>query len=100
MRRAPVVGRISAEGDPTQLATLLLAALQGGTLVAQVARDIATLKDALQTAINYAQTFATSPDAGVFAPLASAGGHEAGEHLDRESAGEGDGGGQGRLLAR
>ncbi len=30
-----------------------------------VARDIAPLKDALQAAIDYAQTFATSPDVGV-----------------------------------
>ncbi|MGW5590440.1 hypothetical protein [Streptomyces sp. NPDC003857] len=67
MRRA-TIGRISAEPDPTQRATLLLAAFQGGTLLAQAARNIAPLKDALQTAINYAQTFATSPDAGVFAP--------------------------------
>lgn len=56
---------ISAEADPTQLANLLLAALQGGTLLAQAARDIAPLKGALQTAIDYVQTFATSPGAGV-----------------------------------
>ncbi|MGW4559260.1 hypothetical protein ACWEOV_37400 [Streptomyces sp. NPDC004365] len=67
MRRA-TIGRIRAEADPTQRATLLLAAFQGGTLLAQAARNIASLKDALQTAINYAQTFATSPDTGVFAP--------------------------------
>jgi hypothetical protein len=34
-------------------------------LLAQVARDIAPLKDALHTAIDHLQTFATSPDAGV-----------------------------------
>ncbi|MEV5744603.1 TetR/AcrR family transcriptional regulator [Microbispora rosea] len=59
------LGRISAEADPTQLANLLLAAFQGGMLLAQVARDIAPLKDALQAAIDYVQTFATSLDAGV-----------------------------------
>jgi hypothetical protein len=32
-------------------------------LLAQVARDIAPLKDALQAAIDHLQTFATSPDA-------------------------------------
>ncbi|MEV6296700.1 TetR family transcriptional regulator C-terminal domain-containing protein [Streptomyces sp. NPDC051896] len=65
IERMQQLGRISAEADPRQLANLLLAAFQGGMLLAQVARDIAPLKDALQTAIDYLQTFATSPDAGV-----------------------------------
>ncbi|MEV0186084.1 TetR family transcriptional regulator C-terminal domain-containing protein [Streptomyces sp. NPDC050625] len=65
IERMQQLGRISAEADPTQLANLLLAAFQGGMLLAQVARDIAPLKDALQTAIDYMQTFATSPDNGV-----------------------------------
>ncbi|MGW5360573.1 TetR/AcrR family transcriptional regulator [Actinopolymorpha pittospori] len=65
IERIQQLGRISAEADPTQLANLLLAAFQGGMLLAQVARDIAPLKDALQTAIDHVQTFATSPDAGV-----------------------------------
>jgi TetR/AcrR family transcriptional regulator, transcriptional repressor for nem operon len=59
------LGRISAEADPTQPADLLLAAFQGGMFLAQVARDITPLKDALQTAIDHVQTFATSPDAGL-----------------------------------
>ncbi|MGW5259103.1 TetR/AcrR family transcriptional regulator [Streptomyces sp. NPDC004012] len=65
IERMQQLGRISAEADPTQLANLLLAAFQGGMLLAQVARDIAPLKDALHTAIDHLQTFATSPDAGV-----------------------------------
>ncbi|GAA4982844.1 TetR/AcrR family transcriptional regulator [Actinopolymorpha pittospori] len=65
IERMQQLSRISAEADPTQLANLLLAAFQGGMLLAQVARDIAPLKDALQTAIDHVQTFATSPDAGV-----------------------------------
>lgn len=65
LERMRQLGRISAEADPTQLANLLLAAYQGGMLLAQVARDIAPLRDALQTAIDHVQTFATSPDAGV-----------------------------------
>jgi AcrR family transcriptional regulator len=65
IERMQKLRRISADVDPTQLANLLLAAFQGGTLLAQVARDIAPLKDALQTAIDYVQTFAMSPDAGV-----------------------------------
>ncbi|MFJ9760555.1 hypothetical protein [Streptomyces sp. NPDC101149] len=36
--RGVTIGLISAEADPTGLATLLLAAFQGGTLLAQVAR--------------------------------------------------------------
>ena len=47
---------------PTQLANLLLAAFQGGMLLAQVARDIAPLKDALQAAIDYVETFAILRD--------------------------------------
>ncbi|MFI6359135.1 TetR/AcrR family transcriptional regulator [Streptomyces sp. NPDC050743] len=65
IERMQQLGRISAEADPTQLANLLLAAFQGGMLLAQVARDIAPLKDALQAAIDHLQTFGTSPDAGV-----------------------------------
>jgi TetR/AcrR family transcriptional repressor of nem operon len=62
IERMQQLSRISAEADPTQLANLLLAAFQGGMLLAQVARDIAPLKDALQKAIDYVQTFATSLD--------------------------------------
>ncbi|MER6126220.1 TetR family transcriptional regulator C-terminal domain-containing protein [Streptomyces sp. NPDC001795] len=65
IERMQQLGRISAQADPTQLANLLLAAFQGGMLLAQVARDIAPLKDALHAAIDHLQTFATSPDAGV-----------------------------------
>jgi AcrR family transcriptional regulator len=57
------VGSIRAEADPVQLANLLLAAFQGGMLLAQVARDIAPLRDALQAAVDHVQTFATDRDA-------------------------------------
>jgi TetR/AcrR family transcriptional regulator, transcriptional repressor for nem operon len=57
--RMQELGRISAEADPVRLAYLLLSAFQGGMLLAQVARDIAPLKQALQAAIDYVQTFAT-----------------------------------------
>ncbi|MFI7136151.1 TetR/AcrR family transcriptional regulator [Nonomuraea sp. NPDC050153] len=70
------LGRMSTEADPAQLANLLLAAFQGGMLLAQVARDISPLKDALQTAIDYVETFATTrpdgPIAGSASRLASA----------------------------
>jgi AcrR family transcriptional regulator len=60
MQRA---GRLSAEADPTRLAHLLLSAFQGGMLLAQVAGDIAPLKDALQAAIDHVRTFAVSGEA-------------------------------------
>jgi AcrR family transcriptional regulator len=62
LRRMQRLGRLSADADPTRLANLLLSAHQGGMLLAQVARDITPLKDALQTAIDYVQTFATASD--------------------------------------
>jgi len=69
------LGRMSTEADPAQLANLLLAAFQGGMLLAQVARDISPLKDALQAAIDYVETFATTrpdgPIAGSAGRLAS-----------------------------
>ncbi|MEU6520600.1 TetR/AcrR family transcriptional regulator [Streptomyces sp. NPDC046978] len=96
IERMQQLGRISTEADPARLATLLLAAFQGGTLLAQVARNITPLKDALQTAIDYLQTFATSPDDSVIAPGAGDEAHEAGGRPDHESVG----GGRGQLLSR
>ncbi|MEU1417990.1 hypothetical protein ABZ451_41395, partial [Streptomyces sp. NPDC005731] len=96
IERMQQLGRISTEADPARLATLLLAAFQGGTLLAQVARNITPLKDALQTAIDYLQTFATSPDDSVIAPGAGDEVHEAGGRPDHESVG----GGRGQLLSR
>jgi hypothetical protein len=65
IERMQQLNRISTEAAPAQLATLLLAAFQGGSLLAQIARDVAPLKDALHSAINYIETFATSRHAGV-----------------------------------
>lgn len=56
MRRA---GRMSAQADAGQLATLVLAAFQGGMLLAQVSRGLAPLRDALHAAIDHLETFAT-----------------------------------------
>jgi len=66
IERMRQLGRIRAEADPTQLANLLLAAFQGGMLLAQVAHSIDPLRDALHTAIDHLQTFCTSPDASAF----------------------------------
>ncbi|RKN20835.1 TetR/AcrR family transcriptional regulator [Micromonospora musae] len=52
-------GRLSNEADAEKLAGLLLAAFQGGMLLAQVARGISPLRDALETALDYIETFAT-----------------------------------------
>jgi AcrR family transcriptional regulator len=65
LARMQRLGRIRAEADPTRLSYLLLSAFQGGMLLAQVARDVAPLNDALQAAIDHVQTFATFPAADV-----------------------------------
>jgi AcrR family transcriptional regulator len=70
--RIQEVGRISAEADPTRLAYLLLSAFQGGMLLAQVARDVVPLKEALHAAIDYVQTFATPLPSSSPRPVASA----------------------------
>ena len=64
LRRMQEAGRLSTEADPTRLAYLLLSAFQGGMLLAQVARDIAPLKEALRAAIDCVQAFATPPASG------------------------------------
>ena len=65
LERMQRLARISPEADPTQLSHLLLSTFQGGMLLAQVARDITPLKDALQSAIDHVQTFAVLPTVGV-----------------------------------
>lgn len=59
LQRMQRLGRLSADADPAQLANLLLAAFQGGMLLAQVAREITPLRDALQAAVDHVQTFTT-----------------------------------------
>lgn len=51
--------RLKPHTDTTQLANLLLAAFQGGMLLAQIARDITPLRDALHAAIDHLQTEVT-----------------------------------------
>jgi TetR/AcrR family transcriptional repressor of nem operon len=51
-------GVLRAEADPTRLAYLLLAAFQGGMLLAQTTREITPLRDALTAAVDYIETFA------------------------------------------
>ena len=52
--------RLRADADPDQLANLVLAAFQGGMLLAQVSRDLSPLRDALATAISHIEGFATA----------------------------------------
>lgn len=61
LRQMQRLGRLRADADPTRLADLLLAAYQGGMLLAQVARDITPLRNALHSAIDYVQTFEPEP---------------------------------------
>jgi len=54
-------GRLSNEADAARLANLLLAAFQGGMLLAQVAQETSPLRDALRAALDYVETFAITP---------------------------------------
>jgi TetR/AcrR family transcriptional repressor of nem operon len=61
IQRMQELNRINSHASPTQLANLLLAAFQGGMLLAQVAREVAPLRDALTAAIDHIQTFTAPP---------------------------------------
>ncbi|GAA4206430.1 TetR/AcrR family transcriptional regulator [Streptosporangium oxazolinicum] len=50
-------GRLRLDADPARLANLLLAAMQGGMLLAQIERDVTPLRDALTAAIDHVQSF-------------------------------------------
>ncbi|MBP0455931.1 TetR/AcrR family transcriptional regulator [Streptomyces montanisoli] len=64
LQRMQQLGRLDADADPTRLAGLLLAAFQGGMLLAQVAGNNAPLADALGAAIDHVQALTPSqPDA-------------------------------------
>jgi len=60
LRHMQQAGRLSPDANPAQLASLLLAAFQGGMLLAQVAQNISPLKEALQAAIDHVESFATA----------------------------------------
>lgn len=53
-------GDLRRDADPDRLAYLILAAYQGGMLLAQAQQDIAPLKAALHGAIDYVATFQTT----------------------------------------
>ena len=60
LTRMQRLGRIDASADPVRLADMFVAAYQGGMLLAQVARDIAPLQEALYAAVDHLRTFATA----------------------------------------
>jgi hypothetical protein len=55
-------GRLDASADPARLAHMLIAAYQGGSLLAQIARDVAPLRDALYAAVEQLRAYTTSDD--------------------------------------
>ena len=61
IRRMQQAGRIDTSADPGQLGHMLVAAYQGGMLLAQITRDITPLHDALYAAVDHLRTFATEP---------------------------------------
>ncbi len=57
LERMVEAGTLRADADPQSLATGLMAALQGGYLLAQSARDSAPMKVALDMAIDHVRSF-------------------------------------------
>ncbi|HEY2671270.1 MAG TPA: hypothetical protein VGJ07_12985, partial [Rugosimonospora sp.] len=54
-------GTLRPEADPAKLATGLMAALQGGYLLAQTARDAAPMAVALDMALDNIKAYAAGP---------------------------------------
>jgi TetR/AcrR family transcriptional repressor of nem operon len=59
LRRMQGKGKLSNEADPERLAIGVMAALQGGYLLAQTAHDVRPMAIALDMALDHLQTFAT-----------------------------------------
>lgn len=59
LERMRVAGVLGPEADPEKLAIGIMAALQGGYLLAQTARDVAPMEIALDMAIDHVRSFAT-----------------------------------------
>ncbi|MEU1601385.1 TetR family transcriptional regulator C-terminal domain-containing protein [Streptomyces sp. NPDC005708] len=62
LERMQYDGRLDASADPARLAHMLIAAYQGGSLLAQIARDVAPLRDALYAAVERLRAYTTSDD--------------------------------------
>lgn len=61
LERMHQLGRIDASADPVRLAHMFVAAYQGAMLLAQIARDIAPLRESLYAAVDHLRTFARPP---------------------------------------
>jgi AcrR family transcriptional regulator len=55
-------GELTEQAEPDSLAQALLAAMQGGMLLTQTLRDLASLRASLQAALTYVGIFAADPD--------------------------------------
>jgi AcrR family transcriptional regulator len=62
LERMQRLGRIDASADPARLAHMFISAYQGGALLAQIAGDIAPMRDSLYAAVDHLRTFATPRD--------------------------------------
>ena len=62
LRRIQEAGEIGPEADPDQLATGLMAALQGGYTLAQASRDITTMEAAVFSMIDHIESFGAGGD--------------------------------------
>jgi TetR/AcrR family transcriptional repressor of nem operon len=62
LERMRASGVLRPDADPNRLATGLMAALQGGYLLAQVARDLTPMRVALDMAIDSVRAYATEQD--------------------------------------
>jgi AcrR family transcriptional regulator len=61
LRRIQEAGEIDPEADPDQLATSLMAALQGGYTLAQASRDIAPMETAVFSTIDHIESLRPAP---------------------------------------
>ena len=59
LRRMQATGTLSAEADPDQLAVGLMAALQGGYLLASTAHDVRPMEIALDLALEHVKSYLT-----------------------------------------
>lgn len=62
LERMKRLGRIDPSADPSRLAHMLIAAYQGGALLAQIAGDITPLRDSLYAAVDHLRSFAARRD--------------------------------------
>ncbi|MGP3938483.1 LmrA/YxaF family transcription factor [Streptomyces sp. 6N106] len=62
LERMQYDGRLDASADSARLAHMLMAAYQGGSLLARIARNVAPLRDAPYAAVEHLRAYTTSDD--------------------------------------